>query len=148
MVAVDRAARELGSKKAACEALGVPRATYYRSQRQSPPARRRSRPPRALDDAERARVLDTLNDERFVDQPPAQVHATLLDEGTYLCSARTMYRILEANEQVHERRNQLRHPKHAKPRARRDGSESGLVVGHHQAPGPGEVVVLLPLRHP
>jgi putative transposase len=115
MATVDKAAGELGSKKAACEALGVPRATYYRSQKPSSPARRRPRPPRALDDAERARVLETLNSERFVDQPPAQVHATLLDEGTYLCSARTMHRILQANEQVRERRDQLRHPKHAKP---------------------------------
>jgi putative transposase len=52
-------------------------------------------------------VLDTLNSERFADQPPLQVHAALLDEGTYLCSPRTMYRILEANEQIRERRGQL-----------------------------------------
>jgi putative transposase len=115
MAAVDKAAGELGGKKPACEALGVSRATYYRSRRPPAPPRRRPRPPRALDDAERSEVLDTLNSERFVDQPPAQVHATLLDEGTYLCSTRTMYRILEENEQVRERRNQLRHPAYAKP---------------------------------
>ena len=60
-------------------------------------------------------VLDTLNSERFADQPPAEVHATLLDEGTYLCSARTMYRILDANQLVRERRDQLRHPYYEKP---------------------------------
>lgn len=115
MTAVDEAAGELGGKKPACEALGMSRATYYRSRRPSRPARQRPRSPRALDDAERAHVLDTLNSDRFVDQPPAQVQATLLDEGSYLCSLRTMYRILDANQQVRERRNQLRHPEYTKP---------------------------------
>jgi putative transposase len=65
---------------------------------------------------ERDVVLDVLHDERFVDKAPAEVFATLLDEKEqYLCSIRTMYRILEANQEVRERRNQRRHPKHAKP---------------------------------
>jgi len=115
MTSVDQAAGELGGRKPACEALGVSRATYYRQRRPAAPARLRPRPPRALRDDERQRVLDTLNSERFADQPPAQVHAALLDEGTYLCSARTMYRILDASELVRERRNQLRHPQYAKP---------------------------------
>lgn len=115
MAAVDKAAGDLGGKKPACEALGVPRATYYRSRRPPGPPRQRPRPPRALDDAERSQVLDTLNSERFADQPPAQVQATLLDEGTYLCSVRTMYRVLDANQQVRERRDQLRHPQYSKP---------------------------------
>jgi putative transposase len=114
MASVDQAAGELGGRKPACEALGIPRATYYRSRRPAPP-RVRPRPPRALGDEERQRVLDTLNSERFVDQPPAEVHATLLDEGTYLCSTRTMYRILDSSEQVRERRDQLRHPNYEKP---------------------------------
>jgi putative transposase len=115
MAAVDRAAGELGGNKPACEALGVSRATYYRSRRSPGPPRQRPRPPRALDHGERAQVLEALNGERFVDQAPAQVQAALLDEGTYLCSVRTMYRILEANQQVRERRNQLRHPEYTKP---------------------------------
>ena len=56
-----------------------------------------------------------LNSERFADQPPREVYATLLDEGKYLCSWRTMYRILDENQEVRERRNQLRHPQYAKP---------------------------------
>ncbi len=64
-------------------------------------------PPRALNAAERQDVLVTLHAPRFVDQPPHQVYATLLDEGKYLCSARTMYRILEGQGEVRERRDQL-----------------------------------------
>ncbi len=59
--------------------------------------------------------MDTLTSERFVDRAPAEVVATLLDEGTYLCSERTMYRILASQASVRERRNQLRHPVYAKP---------------------------------
>jgi len=60
-------------------------------------------------------VLDVLCSERFVDRSPSEVFHTLLDEDTYLCSERTMYRILAESHEVKERRNQLRHPKHAKP---------------------------------
>ena len=60
-------------------------------------------------------MLDTLDSPRFVDQSPAQVYATLLDEGTFLCAQRTMYRILDENRQVRERRNQLQHPVYSKP---------------------------------
>ena len=58
---------------------------------------------------------DTLNSERFVDQAPTEVYATLLDEGQYLCSVRTMYRILEEHAELRERRDQLRHPNYEKP---------------------------------
>jgi putative transposase len=75
----------------------------------------RPRPPLALDAAENQLVLDTLNSERFVDTAPAAVHATLLDEGRYLGSVRTMYRVLAANGGTRERRNQLVHPDYAKP---------------------------------
>ena len=75
----------------------------------------RPTPARALCEAERERVLDTLGCERFVDRSPAEVVATLLDEGQYLCSERTMYRILAANQPVRERRNQLTHPNYTKP---------------------------------
>lgn len=68
-----------------------------------------------LSRAERAQVLEILNSERFVDQSPAQVSATLMEEGKYLCSLRSMYRILAAHHQTRERRNQLRHPSYTKP---------------------------------
>ena len=100
----------------ACRALGVPRATFYRRHRMVPGRQQpRPTPARALCEAERERVLDTLGGERFVDRSPAEVVATLLDEGQYLCSERTMYRILAANQPVRERRNQLTHPNYTKP---------------------------------
>jgi len=100
----------------ACRALGVARATLYRRRnRLSPLDRSRPRQPRSLDDEERQKVLDVLHSDRFVDKAPAAVYATLLDENAYLCSVRTMYRILHDNHQVRERRNQLRHPKYKKP---------------------------------
>ena len=71
--------------------------------------------PRALQPAEKAEVRQVLNSDRFADQPPREVYAMLLDEGTYLCSWRTMYRILDENQEVRERRNQLRHPMYARP---------------------------------
>ena len=70
---------------------------------------------RSLSVAERQRVLSVLHSERFVDLAPAQVYATLLDEGTYLCSIRTMYRILASEHEVRERRNLARHPNYARP---------------------------------
>jgi putative transposase len=97
-----------------CAALGLPRATYYRRRRpRAVPPRRRS--PRALGEAERAAVLEELHTPRFVDLAPGEVYATLLDEGTYLCSERTMYRVLAAHAEVRERRAQLRHPIYAAP---------------------------------
>ena len=71
--------------------------------------------PRKLPAAERQAVLDVLHEKRFVDLAPAEVQATLLDESRYLCSTRTMYRILEEKQEVRERRNQLRHPSYAAP---------------------------------
>jgi len=102
---------------AACRALGVSRATAYRHRRPRPaaPARSRRRSPLALSEEERAAVLAELHSERFVDAAPATVYATLLDEGRYLASERTMYRLLAANDEVRERRNQLRHPAYAAP---------------------------------
>jgi transposase InsO family protein len=101
---------------AACQALEVPRATYYRARRprlvERPP---RPTPARALAPDERTTILETLNSERFVDSAPRQVWASLLDEGIYLCSVRSMYRILAANHEVRERRDQLTHPTYAKP---------------------------------
>jgi putative transposase len=100
---------------ATCAALGVARATYYRQlQPVHGPAQKR-RAPRALADGERKAVLEVLHEPRFVDLAPAEVYATLLDEGRYLCSERTMYRVLAENAEVRERRDQLRHPKYAAP---------------------------------
>ena len=83
-----------------CAALGVPRATYYRRRRaQSTPPRCRPCHHRALSMGERAAVLAALHEPRFVDLAPTEVYATLLDEGRYLCSERTMYRFLAANHE-------------------------------------------------
>ena len=100
----------------ACQALGVSRATFYRRKRPTPGHQQpRPTPARALCKSERERILDVLASPRFVDRSPAEVVATLLDEGQYLGSERTMYRVLAANQSVQERRNQREHPKYAKP---------------------------------
>lgn len=115
------AAEDLGARvgvASACRALGVARSTLYRRRaaRERPRSPQpRPRPARALSDEERQAVLDALHEERFVDLSPAAVYATLLDEGHYLCSRRTMYRILDQCGEVRERRNQLRHPAYQKP---------------------------------
>ncbi|MCC7241466.1 MAG: IS3 family transposase, partial [Acidobacteria bacterium] len=104
MTAVQTASTTLGTA-AACDALGVSRAGVYRRRQPARAPAPRPTPPRALAAVERQTVLDTLDSPRFLDQAPAQVHATLLDEGTYLCSPRTMYRVLEAAGEVKERRD-------------------------------------------
>ena len=101
-----------------CQALAVPRASYYRWQQpaaEAEPPRPPRQAPRALPPEERQQVLALLNDDRFADLPPAEVYATLLDEGKYVCSVRTMYRILHAAHEVRERRRQLRHPRYQAP---------------------------------
>lgn len=114
MKLVDNAAAD-GNVWEICDALGVSRASYYRWKRPRYGPHRRRRVPRALSDTERAEVLDVLHDERFVDKSPGQVVATLLDEERYLCSERTMYRILESAKEIRERRDQRRHPSYAAP---------------------------------
>jgi putative transposase len=101
----------------ACRALGAAPATIYRRRRPpaSRPRRPRPVPARALSNTERVAVLDVLNSERFVDCSPVQVWATLLDEGRYLASERTFYRLLAAGGEVRERRDQLTHPAYSKP---------------------------------
>ena len=101
----------------ACRALGVPPATIYRWRRppQSRAPRPRSAPARTLSEAERIGVLTELHAERFQDASPAEVYATLLDEGRYLCSERTMYRLLSVRGEARERRNQLTPPAYARP---------------------------------
>ncbi len=116
MVAIE-AVTTMGETAALCQSIGVARATLYRHRRpaQSSTPTRRAASSRALGPAERHVVLEVLHSERFVDQSPAEVHATLLEEQTYLCSTRTMYRILDAAQEVRERRDQARHPVYAKP---------------------------------
>lgn len=100
--------------KRACAVLNVPRSRVYRA-RQPRQAQARPTPAAALSEAERRVVREQLNSPRFADQSPRQVYATLLDEGTYLCHWRTMYRVLAAHDEVRERRNHLRHPVYRKP---------------------------------
>ena len=114
MTAVEAAAPAMGTAPA-CVVLGLPRATLYRRRRPIAVPPPRPAPPRALDSVERQAVLDTLHSERFLDHAPAQIHATLLDEGTYLCSPRTMYRLLDAAGEIKERRDQVRRPRFAAP---------------------------------
>ena len=100
---------------AACVALGVVRSSYYRQLLPAAVVSPRPAPPRALSLAERETVLAHLHEERFQDSSPAAVQATLLDEGIYHCSTRTMYRILEQHAETRERRNQRIHPVYTKP---------------------------------
>jgi putative transposase len=102
----------------ACEALGIARASYYRwsmAATSEPPRPEPYVPSWTLSSEQRQEVLDVLHTDRFIDRSPWAVYAALLDEGTYLCSVRTMYRILKEQGEVRERRNQLCHPVYPKP---------------------------------
>jgi hypothetical protein len=117
MAAVTELATAVGTR-AACRALFAPRASHYRQRHASIcPAQLRPRPtpPRALAPAERETILAHLHGERFQDRSPAAVYATLLDEGEYHCSIRTMYRLLTQRGESRERRDQLTHPLYQKP---------------------------------
>jgi putative transposase len=124
--AVDLAS-EVGVQPA-CKALGVVRASFYRQRPVLGPMERDRQvqsddiaalppapSPRALSPDERAVILACLHEERFQDRSPAAVYATLLDEGVYHCSMRTMYRLLAEEGEAGERRNQLMHPAYRKP---------------------------------
>ncbi len=114
-MAAQELARQVGVAPA-CGALGVSRATFYRRKRLAPGHQQpRPTPARALCASEREHVVEVLASPRFVDRSPAEVFATLLDEGAYLCSERTMYRVLAQSQPVRERRNQRQHPQYAKP---------------------------------
>ena len=124
-MAAEELAGRIGQTAEACEALGVSRSTLYRRRR--PMTSWADSPSSAATGARRSRAragarspgtnagIRSVHSERFVDKAPAHVWATLLDEGTYYCSVRTMYRILAAHGEVRERRNQRRHPVYDKP---------------------------------
>jgi putative transposase len=116
--AVEELAQTTGMTEA-CQILNIPRSSLYRTrhpERKVPASsRQRPKPVRALSEKERNEVRTVLNSERFQDQSPREVYATLLDENEYLCHWRTMYRVLDEHEEVRERRNQLRHPVYVKP---------------------------------
>ena len=106
---------EVVGKAAACRALAVPRASFYRWKEPKAAPAPRSPSPRALRETEQERVCQVLHAPEFVDLSPWSVYASLLDVGQYLCSVSTMYRILRQHDEVRERRNQLRHPRYQKP---------------------------------
>jgi putative transposase len=116
--AIDELTPILGTT-AALVATGVERASWYRRHRQSPPPRRPDRvatpQPRALTTVESKQIRALLESDEFVDEAPATVYAKLLDQGIYLGSISTMYRILRAHDEVRERRRQATHPAHKKP---------------------------------
>ena len=101
--------------KAACDAMGVSRATYYRKLKPKGKPGPRPKSKRALSKKERQAVLDVCHSEEFIDRPPATIQATLADRGIYLCSARTMYRVLDDAQEIKERREQASHPPYVKP---------------------------------
>ena len=96
---------ECAGISAACRALGMPRSSFYRARQPKRDPKPRPTPERALQPEEKEQVLQVLNSEPFQDSAPREVYATLLDAGQYLCSWRTMYRILKEHQLVRERRN-------------------------------------------
>jgi putative transposase len=108
---------ELTSVKKAYEVLGRARGSHYRAKQPSVygPAPKRPGPSNALTEAEQTQLLEVLTSERFCDKSVAQTWATLLDEGTYLCSMSTMHRLLRAHDAAGERRRQATHPAKKKP---------------------------------
>ena len=130
--------------------LGLSKATQDRRRRGPvrPPAEPAARPVpvNKLSDAEAAELIAVLNSQRFVDKAPPQIYATLLAEGTYLCSISTMYRILERNRQVKDRRRQATHPPRKVPELQATGPRQVYSLGHHEARRPGQGPVLRLLR--
>ena len=119
---IDQAVAELTAVvgvRGACAAVGEAQARWYRRHRQSPPPPRPERAPatqpRALSPAERAELHRVLDAPEHVDEAPATVYAKLLDQGVYLASVSTMYRVLRDHDEVRERRRQATHPAATKP---------------------------------
>ena len=124
----------------ALHAVGMDRATWYRRQCKSPQPQRPERiatpQPRALSDVERKQIKAVLESDEFVDEAPATVYAKLLDQGIYLGSVSTMYRILHEHDEVRERRRQATHPAHKKPEliATSPNSVWSWDIERHEAP--------------
>jgi putative transposase len=121
-MAVATSLAPIGSINPVCRALGLPRASFYRQRRPATttqeivlPVKSGRVSPRALGSDERREILDVLHSPRFQDRSPTEAYATLLDEGIYLGSERTYYRVLAAEGETTERRNQLTHPSYHKP---------------------------------
>ena len=119
---IDQAIAELAAARRRARRVrggGRAQARWYRRHRQSPPPPKPERvpapQPRALSEVERKELRRVLNSEEFVDEAPATVYAKLLDEGVYLASVPTMYRVLRDHDEVHERRRQATHPAAKKP---------------------------------
>ena len=115
MSAAMELSQAIGSTKEACDALQIPRASFYRFFGPEKPTEERPKSPLALSEQEEQVVLDALHSERFQDLAPAEVYATLLDEEEYLCSIRTMYRILDKHQEVKERRKHVSRTHYVKP---------------------------------
>lgn len=130
---------EVTSTAQACELLGKPRATLYRARRApgTPVPVRRGAPPNKLSPAEAEHVLGVLRSARFIDKSVGQVYATLLDEGSYLCSMSTMYRLLRAHGEVRERRRQATHPPRTRPELVARGPDEvwSWDITHLRGPG-------------
>lgn len=114
MSTVEQLGQQIGIA-AACRRLNVSRSSLYRTRQARFEPKPRPTPDRALSPAERSEIRQVLNSERFADQAPRQVYATLLDEQQYLCHWRTMYRILDEHQEVQQRRQQRSHPTYQKP---------------------------------
>ncbi len=129
------------SLRSACRALGFSRATVYRTRRDAPvaaplPPRSVPPPPRRLTDTQRAAVIEVLHSERFVDQPPREIVSTLLTEGLYLCSVRTMYRLLASLGESNERRDQRALARYEAPFVRAGSPNEVWVWDITALPGP------------
>jgi putative transposase len=126
------------SHRAASRLSGVSRATAHRRAVLGPVRAPRPRPApvNALDPVERARILAVLNSDRFVDVAPVEVFATLLDEGVYLASVATLYRVLRENRQVVDRRRQARHPARKRPELIATGPGQVFTWDITKLPGP------------
>lgn len=144
--AADELAPLIGRRKA-CEAVGLPRSSWYRRHRKSPPAAKPVTPtparrqPRQLSDEERDALNALMHEDRFVDLAPAEIYATLLDEGLYVASISTMYRELHRRHGcVPERRRQATHPAHTRPElcATRPNELWSWDVSKLRGPGPWE----------
>jgi putative transposase len=122
-------AKDVGARPA-CDGLAISRASYYRWKDKCVKPEKKYRPPLSLSLKEKDEVLDILHGRQFIDMAPQEVYHALLDGGRYLCSPRTMYRLLEANSEVRERRDQLSHISYTKPELLAEGPNK--VLGYNK----------------